>query len=207
MAIDKALKIYIADDHPIVVDGLKEILKSKAKWIVSGTAHDGQQLIDLIQQDVPDVAIVDISMPIMNGLQCTAWIKQNFPAVRVIILTMYPEKTFVNQLLKIGADGCLLKSRGTLDLIAAIERVSAGKSYFDWVSDFKRGEERKEYRLSERELQIIRILIEGKSSAEIADAMFISEDTVKTHRKNIFKKLKVHSITELAAFVLNHGIL
>ena len=207
METDKELKIYIADDHPIVVEGLIEVLKRKTNCVVNGIAHNGQQLVDLIQKEIPDLAIVDINMPIMNGIQCTEWIKKNHPAVKVIILTMYPEKTFVNQLIKAGADGCLLKSRGTIDLINAIERVSDGKSYFDWIYDFKKEQDAKEYRLSEREIQIIKLIIDGKANGEIAQTIFVSEDTVKTHRKNIFKKLKVHNASELMAFVLNNGVL
>ena len=207
METDKDLKIYIADDHPIMVDGLKEVLKSKTNWKVNGVAYNGQQLVDLIKKEVPDLAIVDISMPIMNGIQCTEWIKKNYPAVKIIILTMYPEKTFINQLLKAGADGCLLKSRGTIDLINAIERVSNGKSYFDWISDFKKEQDSKEYRLSEREIQIIKLIIDGKGNSEIAQSIFISEGTVKTHRKNIFKKLNVHNTAELMTFVMNNGVI
>jgi DNA-binding NarL/FixJ family response regulator len=207
METDKELKIYIADDHPIVVEGLIEVLKRKTNCVVNGIAHNGQQLVDLIQKEIPDLAIVDINMPVMNGIQCTEWIKKNHPAVKVIILTMYPEKTFVNQLIKAGADGCLLKSRGTIDLINAIERVSEGKSYFDWIYDFRKEQDAKEYRLSEREIQIIKLIIDGKANGEIAQTIFVSEDTVKTHRKNIFKKLKVHNASELMAFVLNNGVL
>ncbi|HEY8934926.1 MAG TPA: response regulator transcription factor [Cyclobacteriaceae bacterium] len=207
METDKELKIYIADDHPIVVDGLKEVLKRKTNWIVNGIAHNGQQLVDLIKKELPDLAIVDINMPIMNGIHCTEWIKKNHPVIKVIILTMYPEKTFVNQLIKAGADGCLLKSRGTIDLINAIERVSSGKSYFDWIYDFKKEQDAKEYRLSEREIQIIKLIIDGKGNGEIAEIIFVSEDTVKTHRKNIFKKLNVHNASELMAFVLNNGVI
>ena len=207
MEPDKEFKIYIADDHPIMVDGLKEVLKHKTTWTVKGVAHNGQQLIDLIKKEIPDLAIVDISMPIMNGIQCTEWIKKNHPSIKVIVLTMYPEKTFINQLLKAGADGCLLKSRGTIDLINAIERVSSGKSYFDWISDFKKEQGAREYRLSEREIQIIKLIIDGRGNGEIAQTIFVSEDTVKTHRKNIFKKLNVHNASELTTFVLNNGVI
>lgn len=118
------LSIYIADDHAIIVDGLKEILRLQPEWHVNGTAADGEELVALVNQRRPDVVILDINMPRMNGLQATAWIKNNFPETKVIILTMFPEKTYIDQLIKAGADGCLLKSRGSQDLLDAIERVS-----------------------------------------------------------------------------------
>jgi DNA-binding NarL/FixJ family response regulator len=206
MEQSRELTIYIADDHAIVVDGLKEILKSRKTWVVKGVAHDGEQLINLVKKQRPDVVILDINMPRINGIECARWIKENQPTTRVIVLTMYPEKIYVDQLLKAGADGCLLKSRGSSDLLEAIERVSEGKSYFDWITDFKNEQDSKDYKLSDREIQIIKLIITGDSSSVIAEALFISEETVKTHRKNIFKKLKIHHVTELMTFALNNGI-
>jgi DNA-binding NarL/FixJ family response regulator len=206
MEQSRELTIYIADDHAIVVDGLKEILKSRKTWVVKGVAHDGEQLINLVKKQRPDVVILDINMPRINGIECARWIKENQPTTRVIVLTMYPEKIYVDQLLKAGADGCLLKSRGSSDLLEAIERVSEGKSYFDWITEFKNEPDSKDYKLSDREIQIIKLIITGDSSSVIAEALFISEETVKTHRKNIFKKLKIHHVTELMTFALNNGI-
>tara|TARA_R110000850_G_scaffold273961_2_gene410991 strand:+ start:392 stop:751 length:360 start_codon:yes stop_codon:yes gene_type:complete len=119
--MNKKINIYIADDHPIVVDGLREILKSNHDLIVKDVAHDGEQLIKLIESSPVDLVILDINMPKMNGIQCTKWIKENNATIKVIILTMYPEKTYIDQLLKAGADGCLLKSRGSSDLLDAID--------------------------------------------------------------------------------------
>jgi DNA-binding NarL/FixJ family response regulator len=204
---EKELSIYIADDHPIVVDGLQEILKSKQHIKVKGVAYDGENLIDLLKKETVDIVILDINMPRLSGIQCAKWIKENLPTVKVLILTMYPERVLADQLLKAGADGCLLKSRGTKDLLDAIERVSSGKSYFDWVSDFKTDVKvAQNYNLSEREIEIIKQAISGKTSSEIANNLFISEETVKTHRKNIFKKLGIHHVTELVTFAINNGI-
>lgn len=205
---DKFLSIYIADDHPIVVEGLQEILKSNDSIRVRGVAYDGESLIDLVKMETVDIVILDINMPRMNGIQCTKWIKENRPSIKVLILTMYPERVLADQLLKAGADGCLLKSRGTKDLLDAIARISSGKSYFDWVTDFKTDPKSPlNYKLSERELEIIKQAISGKTNRETANSLFISEETVKTHRKNIFKKLGIHHITELMTFAINNGII
>lgn len=203
----QALSIYIADDHPILVDGIRELLKSKPGFQVAGVAYSGDELLTMLQKQISDVVILDINMPGMNGIECTKHIKERFPSVKVLILTMYPEKTYADQLLKAGADGCLLKSRSSQDLLDAIERVTSGKSYFDWVTDFRTGGKEINYRLSDREVEIIRLVVGGKTSHDIAEKLFISEETVKTHRKNIFKKLQIHHVTELMTFAMNNGII
>lgn len=205
--MDKTINLYIADDHPIVVDGLREILKSNPNLIVKDVAHDGEKLVDLIKKERVDLVIMDINMPKLNGIQCTRWIKEFYPEVKVIILTMYPEKIYFDQLLKAGADGCLLKSRGSSDLLEAINRVIFGKFYFDWIADFKQEKDNEQLQLSEREIEIVKLIINGKTSSEIAEILFISEATVKTHRKNIFKKLKIHHATELLSYGINSGLL
>jgi len=205
--MDNATSIYIADDHPIVVDGLREILKSRGNLIVKGVAHDGEELIELIKRAPVDIVILDVNMPKLNGIQCARWIKQNYSDIKIIVLTMYPEKTYIDELLKTGADGCLLKSRGSSDLLDAVDRIAVGRSYFDWISEFKPDQRTKEYKLSQREIEIIKLIVNGKSSAEIAETLFLSEETVKTHRKNIFKKMDVHHVTELMTKVMNIGLI
>jgi len=201
------LSIYIADDHAIVVDGLKEILRQQPQWNIIGTAANGEDLIDLISTRRSDVVILDINMPKLNGIQCTEWIKKNFPQMKVIILTMFPEKTYIDQLINAGADGCLLKSRGSRDLIDAIDRVTSGRSYFDTIKDFAEKDAHPVFNLSERELEIIRSIVNGNTSSEIANKLFLSEHTVKTHRKNIFRKIGINSIGQLATFAINNNIL
>lgn len=199
------LNLYIADDHAIVVDGLKEILRAQPDMRIIGTASDGEELMKLLEVRRPDAVILDINMPRLNGIACTGLIKKRYPEVKVIILTMFPEKTYIDQLVNAGADGCLLKSRGSQDLIDAIYRVTSGKSYFDSIRDFA-DTAVPDIKLSERELEIIRLIIKGATSAEIADALFISEHTVKTHRKNIFKKIGINSISQLATFAINNSL-
>lgn len=200
------LNLYIADDHAIVVDGLKEILRAQPDFHIIGTASNGEILMDLVAARQPDVVILDINMPKLNGIQCAGLIKKDYPAIKVIILTMFPEKTYVDQLVNAGADGCLLKSRGSKDLIDALLRVSSGKSYFDSIRDFVESGTPK-VNLSEREIEIIKLITNGATSGDIADQLFISEHTVKTHRKNIFKKIGINSISQLASFAINNNLL
>jgi len=201
------LLIYIADDHAIFVEGLTEILKGQSHLKIIGTATDGQELVNLMLERKADLVILDINMPKLNGIQCTEWIKKNSPNTKVVILTMFPEKAYIDQLIKAGADGCLLKSRGSKDLLEAIERVVESKSYFDTITDFINPIEHLAYHISEREIEIIRLVVNGLTSAEIADKLFISEHTVKTHRKNIFRKMGINSTGQLATFAINNGLI
>ncbi len=202
----KEIRIYIADDHAIVVEGLTEILRAHLHIKILGTAANGEEVIRLIENQRADIVIMDINMPKMNGIQCTEWIKKNHPSTKVIILTMFPEKTYIDQLINAGADGCLLKSRGSKDLLEAIERVNDSKSYFDRIKEFVEPDQHRVYNLSEREVEITRHIVNGLTSNEIADKLFLSEHTVKTHRKNIFKKLGINSISQLSAFAINNQI-
>lgn len=201
------ITIYIADDHAIVVDGLTEILRQQPRFSIIGTACDGLALIDLMKNRRADVVILDINMPKMNGIQCTEWIKINYPATKVIILTMFPEKSYIDQLIRAGADGCLLKSRGSRDLLDAVDRVMDSRSYFDTINDFVAIDEHPVYNLSEREIEVIRLIVGGLTSSGIADKLFISEHTVKTHRKNIFKKMGINSVSQLTTFAINNKLL
>ncbi len=200
------ITIYLADDHTIVVEGLTEILRSKPDLKIIGTAANGEEVMKLMDNRRADVVIMDINMPKMNGIQCTEWIKKNYPKTKVIILTMFPEKSYVDQLIAAGADGCLLKSRGSRDLIDAIERVMGSLSYFDRLRDFSQADNHPVYNLSEREVEIVKLIVNGFTSGDIAEKLFISEHTVKTHRKNIFKKVGINSISQLTSFAINQQI-
>lgn len=201
------INVYLADDHAIVVDGLKEILKASPNIHIIGTASNGLELQLLMRNQRADIVIMDINMPKMNGLQCTEWVKNNYPTTKVIILTMFPEKSYIDQLILVGADGCLLKSRGSKDLMEAIDRVIGGKSYFDSIKDFSSQGEPTTHNLSEREVEIIRMIVNGLTSTQIAEQLFLSEHTIKTHRKNIFRKLSINSISQLTSFAINQQLL
>lgn len=203
----RIIKLYLADDHPIVVEGLKEVLNSKSNLEVIGEAFDGIQLMGLLSHQRPDVIVMDINMPGLDGIACTKLIKKQYPSIKIVILTMYNDRTFVNQLIAAGADGCMLKSRGSKELVAAIERVTSNKSYFDSVADFTHiSKDTKEIQLSEREKEIVKLVAEGLTSSEIAQKLFIAEHTVRTHRKNIFKKLGINNTSQLTRFAINNKI-
>ena len=152
--------------------------------------------------------VLDINMPEMDGIKCARKIKIDYPKTKIIILTMYAQKSFIEEIVKIGIDGCLLKNNTGKELTDAIKRVHSGKSYYDEIQDFSNSESKvKEYTLSDREIEVIRKLGDGYTSSQIANALFISEHTVKTHRKNILKKLDLHSSSELIQYAVNNGII
>lgn len=201
-------KILIADDHSIVATGVKAIFETKDDFVVVGVVGNGVEVLEFLKSKTVDIVIMDINMPEMNGIVCTRRLKEKYPQVKVIILTMYNRKQFIRELWDVGADGCVLKSNTGKDLITAIERVLSGQTYFDRMNDFiDSKKEQNNYKLSEREIEVISLVAEGLTSKEIAQRLFISEHTVKTHRKNIFRKLQVKDTDELIQFALNEGIL
>ena len=203
-----SVRILIADDHQIVLDGLKMVLSAREDFEVVGEASNGLEVLDFVANNTVDIVVLDINMPEMDGIKCARKIKSDYPNIKVIILTMYAQKSFVEEIVKIGIDGCLLKNNTGKELSDAIARVHSGKSYYDQIQNFSKDDkELKEYSLSEREIEIIRKLGDGLTSSQIGDALFISEHTVKTHRKNILKKLNLHSSSELIQYALNNGII
>ncbi len=204
----KKLKIFIVDDHQVMVDGLRLVFENAGHYEVVGEAYSGTEVLKLLPHVKPDVIIMDINMPGLDGIQCTKLIKEKHPGIKVLILTMYNERTFVNQLIVAGADGCLLKSKGSKEVLAAVERLADNKSYFDSVGDFVSGDANPgQVKLGEREVEVIKLVCKGLTTAQAADKMSISEETVKTHRRNIFKKLGINNVTQLCRFAMNNGLI
>jgi DNA-binding NarL/FixJ family response regulator len=204
----KRYKILIADDHPIVADGLAEILKQEERFVIAGRVQNGMEVLQFLQSDYVDLILMDISMPLMDGIKCTKAVKQKFPDIGILILTMYNQQHFLRELIKAGANGCMLKNKSGLDLIQAIDRIISGKSFYDNTSDHKLSTaELTEAKLSEREIEIVVAIAEGHTSKDIAQKLYISEHTVKTHRKNIFRKLNLNDAADLTRYALEHGII
>lgn len=203
----RKIKILIADDHAIVAAGVQEILKTNPFFEILQPAENGKQVLEKLKNTSADLILMDINMPEMNGIDCTRQVKRLYPGIKVIILTMYNRKQFIRELIEIGADGCILKNNTGKELLTAIDRVLAGNSYFDHVNEFvDHSVELRQYKLSEREIEIIIYITEGLASSEIANRLFVSEHTIKTHRKNIFRKLSVKDSDQLVRFAINEGI-
>ena len=200
--------ILIADDHPIVAGGIAAILNTADNLNIIGIVDNGQKVLEKAAEVPLDLVLLDINMPVMNGIECTKRLKAQYPAIKVIIITMYNRKQFIRELFEAGADGCILKSNTGKELLTALKRVISGKTYFDQLNDFVDApKEFKEFRLSEREIEIIELIAEGATSKEISNRLFISEHTVKTHRKNIFQKTQVSDSDQLINWAMNNKLI
>ncbi len=212
---NNTIKILIADDHDIVLDGYKSILSSTENIQVIATANNGLEVLNALQSNQVDVVLLDINMPKMDGLETTQKIQKEFPTTKILILTMFGDAAHIKQMVDIGVDGYLLKNSDKQTLIRAIESVSEGKSFFDAdvtkmiLNKFKQtiAVDEENILLSERELEIITLVAQGISNADIAEKLFLSPHTVKTHRKNINFKLNIHNPAELINFAKKHFLI
>ena len=212
-----ALRILLADDHTVVRQGLRKVLEERPDWQVVAEAGDGREAVRLAEQHRPDVAVVDVAMPLLNGIEATRQITKRAPQTKVLVLSMYSDEAYVTQMLKAGATGYLLKDSADVDLVQAVQAVSQGKSFFSpavarlMSDDYarQRGEnlvDRYES-LSEREREIFQLVAEGKTNKEIAALLFISPSTVETHRARIMEKLDLHSAAEIVLYAVRRGVI
>jgi DNA-binding NarL/FixJ family response regulator len=202
------IKVLLADDHTIVLDGLKAVLKNNDRIEVQGEVNNGEEVLAFVATHYVDVVVLDINMPVMDGITCARRLKQKYPHIHIIILTMYAQKSFVEEIVKIGVNGCLLKNNSGKELTDAIERVMEGKSYYDLIQTFVlEKDEAFQFKLSKREIEIIKLLAEGLTSFQIGEKLFIAEHTVKTHRKNILRKTGAGNTSQLVQFALNNHLI
>jgi DNA-binding NarL/FixJ family response regulator len=207
------IKILLVDDHQIILDGLKSLLKSTDDISVSGEANNGREALRILEILEIDVILIDIDMPVMNGIDALKEINARFPKLKVIILSMHKEAGMIKSLMDLGAHGYLLKSCAQDELINAIRKVAAGQSYFSTdvtmallkPSGTSTTEEKSEL-LTERETEILKLIAEGFSNKEIGTKLFISHRTVDTHRTNLMKKLDVSNIAGLISYAIKNGI-
>lgn len=211
------MRILLADDHDIVRRGLRQLL-TRPGWEVCAEAKNGREAMALAEQFKPDVAVMDVGMPDLNGLEAARQIHKRLPNTRIVILTLHFTDQLVRDIVESGARAYVMKSDADRDLVAAIEALSHGRSYFTpkaaemLLSGFRQGDLRHKTdrelrgRLTGREREIVQLLGEGKSSKEVAAALGISVKTAETHRANIMRKLEVHSVSELVRYAIRNQI-
>ena len=212
------LRILLADDHTVVRQGLRKVLEERPDWVVVAEAGNGRDAVKQAEELKPDVAILDVAMPLLNGIEATRQIVKRSPTTRVLVLTMHSDEAYVNQILKAGATGYLLKDSADVDLIQAVAAVSQGKSFFSpgvarlMLDDYVRqladkGITDRYESLSEREREIFQLIAEGKANKEIAVILSISPSTVETHRARIMEKLDLHSAAEIVLYAVRRGVI
>jgi len=200
--------VLIADDHSMVRDGVKNLVKQNKELSVVGEAQNGKQALDLFDQLKPDLLILDISMPDMNGMEVAREILTKYPGSNIIILSMFEDEDYISRCLEIGVKGYVVKSESGTELEFAIKSTLQGKNYFSrqaqnaifkkYSQNVVKKKQRDEVvKLTNREVEIIRLIHEGLTSQQMADKLFISPRTVETHRANLMKKLSVKNAIEL----------
>ncbi|MDX1777246.1 MAG: response regulator transcription factor [Thermodesulfobacteriota bacterium] len=210
------IKVLVADDHTILRQGIKSLLANEEEIEVIGEAKNGREALTIIEETLPDVILMDIAMPGLNGLEATRRIKKKFPRMKVLVLTMYTNEEYIFQILNAGANGYLVKETAFQDLISAIKAVYKNEAFMSPSiskkvinSYIKRAQNDEEVTcevLTTREREILQLIAEGNSSKKIAELLFISPKTVETHRTHIMDKLNIHNRTGLVKYAIRKGI-
>lgn len=211
-----AIKILLADDHELIRTGIRNLLEANKDFVIVGESGDGEETITKVREVKPDVVVIDISMPKMSGIEVTKRLKEKFPAVKVLVLTMHENVEYVYQIYKAGAGGYLLKNAGREEITSAIYAVARGEKFFSpriselMISDYMQKAERRDSQaadvsLTKREEEILRLIAKGMNNQQISDQLFISPRTVDTHRTNIMQKLDIHDAANLVRYALEHG--
>jgi DNA-binding NarL/FixJ family response regulator len=211
-----SIRVILADDHKILCEGLRLILSRQPDIEVVAEANTGREVLELVRKQEPDVVVMDIAMPDMNGIEATRQLVKDYPKIKVIGLSLYADRSYVLGMLEAGASAYILKANAAEDLIRAIESAMNGRKYLcpeitDRVVDSYTqrmfpSEEVIHTKLGAREREVLQLLAEGHSSKEIADSLHISARTAETHRRNIMNKLGLHNSAELIKYAIRHGL-
>jgi len=204
-------RIFIVDDHQLVIDGIRSLLAESPNYQLSGFSNRPVEVLEMLEQSPADILLTDISMPLMSGIELTRAIKKKFPGMKVIAISMHGEGEVVKEMVNAGVSGYILKNTGRAELIEALDRVSLGGTYFgeeitrEIMQRF--GSKEDEQRLTNREIEIIKLINEEHGNKQISSKLFISERTVETHRKNIFRKTNTQSVVGLLKWATAHKII
>ncbi|WP_075343140.1 response regulator transcription factor [Tenacibaculum agarivorans] len=209
MSKNNNINILIADDHQIVIDGLSSLIKNEKHINVVAEAKDGKQVLDILEKVTIDIAILDIEMPKLDGVQTTLKIKELYPDIKIIILTMYNKAELIKNIISAGADGYILKNKGKEELVKAINIINDGEEYFGdevtktLITDLKQKEKQEQLiRLTRREKEVLKLIADGKTTPQISKILFIAPPTVETHRRNLIDKTGVPNSKGLVKFAL-----
>lgn len=212
------VRIIIVDDHPFLRTGLRHVLEEHPEFRVVGEAADGWEGVRLAEKEHPDVAILDIGMPNLNGIEAARLILESVPGAAIVMLSVHSDEAYVLRALKSGARAYLLKQSAEADLISAVKAVTQGKSFFspvvsqmlldDYMRQLRDRDVEDTYELlTGREREILQMVAEGKSNKEIANLLHLSVYTVETHRSNMMEKLNLHSVPELILYAVRKGVI
>ena len=203
--------LFIVDDHQLVVDGLRSLLNNEEKYTIVGCSNQPKEVMEMLAELEVNILLTDINMPEMSGVELTRNVKKKYPHVKVLALSMFGERQVIKEMLDAGISGYILKNTGKQELLAALEKLAKGQTFFgeevtqELMKSFKSNEEGSH--LTNREIEIIRLIESELSNKKIADLLFISERTVETHRKNIFRKTGTQSIVGLLKYAYEHKII
>ena len=211
------IRVLIADDHKIMLAGLRSLLEKQVEFEVVGEAENGRKAVKMALETKPDVVVMDVSMPDLNGMEATTQVVDGLPETRVIALSMHSDKRFVMGMLQAGASGYLLKDCASQELANAIRQVADGKKYLSpeitgvVIDDFLKGRSSGEAAtvkavLSAREREVLQLIAEGWSTKQIASHLYVSVKTIETHRRQIMKKLDLHTIADLTKYSIREGL-
>jgi len=210
------IKILLADDHKLLIDGLAAILEKQEDFRLIGVAKNGLESVELAGKHKPDIILMDISMPRLNGLDASRKILRDLPDTKIIILSMHADRRYIRESIRIGSRGYLLKESAAREVVKAIKDVQNGEIFFsrsvreqvlhDYVEWIKEGDKASYSPLSVREREVLQLLAEGKSTKDVADILNVSVKTVESHRKQVMDKLDLHSIAELNKYAIREGL-
>lgn len=211
-----SIKILLADDHHIIRQGIRALLEAQKDFEIVAEADDGRTAVKLVRQHNPDVIIMDVSMPELNGIDATRQILRETDKAKVIALSMYSDKRFIKGMLEAGASGYLLKNCVAAELISAIRSVMKGQKYLSpqilgevvegYLEHLSGNKAESDSPLSSREREIVQLVAEGKDSRQIAECLHISRKTVESHKRRIMEKLEIHSVAMLTKFAIRQGL-